>query len=175
MAVNSVQAIYAQENDDIPYWVKTTAGFWANDKVSDNEFLNLVQYLLSHKIITAPSNQDDVYTKIIDILILQQETEQRNNKISEEIDQVDDKWHTNWLEYEDADKKLREEMALMFKRGYNEQQFWFIENQRNELHEEYVKNAITYRDEIEALEEKFTFCNQCHRILEGMLNDTSKS
>lgn len=36
----------------IPSWVKNTAKFWVEDKITDKEFLNAIQYLIDKKILT---------------------------------------------------------------------------------------------------------------------------
>jgi len=41
----------AQESTSIPNWIKSTAKFWVNGDVSDNEFENGIQYLVENKII----------------------------------------------------------------------------------------------------------------------------
>ena len=35
----------------IPKWVKTTAGWWLEEKISDDDFANVIQYLIKNKII----------------------------------------------------------------------------------------------------------------------------
>ena len=39
------------EKNEIPYWIKTNAGWWASDKISDNDFISGIQYLVKNKII----------------------------------------------------------------------------------------------------------------------------
>ncbi len=39
----------------IPSWIKTTAEFWVNDQVSDQEFISALQYLVQQGILTIPS------------------------------------------------------------------------------------------------------------------------
>jgi len=46
----SVYTISAQESL-IPAWIKTTASFWVNDQVSDQEFLNAIQFLINNGVI----------------------------------------------------------------------------------------------------------------------------
>ena len=36
---------------EIPYWVKTNASWWASDKISDNDFIAGIQYLIKNEII----------------------------------------------------------------------------------------------------------------------------
>ena len=35
----------------VPGWIKNTAGWWADDKISEVEFVNAIQYLIKHGII----------------------------------------------------------------------------------------------------------------------------
>ncbi len=44
----------------IPAWIKNTAGWWAEDKISETEFLRAIEYLIENKIIkiTATPIQD---------------------------------------------------------------------------------------------------------------------
>ena len=39
----------------VPYWIKNTANWWANDKISDKEFLNALQWLIDKKILHVPN------------------------------------------------------------------------------------------------------------------------
>ena len=51
----------AQEDTQIPSWIKNVAGWWANGDVSDNEFLTAIQYLINNNIIFLiymPCNQN---------------------------------------------------------------------------------------------------------------------
>ena len=37
--------------EDIPSWVKNTAGWWAGDQIEDSEFIKSIQFLIENKII----------------------------------------------------------------------------------------------------------------------------
>ena len=37
--------------EDVPTWVKNTAGWWATDMISENEFVNAIQFLISNGIM----------------------------------------------------------------------------------------------------------------------------
>ena len=37
--------------DDIPYWFKRNAGWWADDLIGEDEFVRNIQYLISNRII----------------------------------------------------------------------------------------------------------------------------
>ena len=38
----------------IPSWIKTTAGFWVDDKVSDSEFISALQFLVEKGVLVIP-------------------------------------------------------------------------------------------------------------------------
>ena len=41
----------AQEDTQIPGWIKNVAGWWANNEISENEFLSGITYLINNNII----------------------------------------------------------------------------------------------------------------------------
>ena len=41
----------AQEEIQIPSWIKNVAGWWANDEISENQFLIGIEYLINNNII----------------------------------------------------------------------------------------------------------------------------
>jgi len=41
----------AQEDTQIPSWIKNVAGWWANGEISENEFLDGIEYLINNNII----------------------------------------------------------------------------------------------------------------------------
>ena len=49
------QEIYAEEQP-LPLWIKNIGVWWAEDKISDEDFLNTFQYLIENKIIELPSD-----------------------------------------------------------------------------------------------------------------------
>lgn len=53
VSVITVLSISAEESL-IPAWIKTTAGFWVNDKISDSEFIAALQYLVKEGILVIP-------------------------------------------------------------------------------------------------------------------------
>ena len=44
-----IPSVSAQEQ--VPSWVKNTAGWWATDVISETEFVNAIEFLINHKII----------------------------------------------------------------------------------------------------------------------------
>jgi hypothetical protein len=41
----------AQSNWKLPPWIKITASWWSEDKISDDDFLNMIKNLVKRKII----------------------------------------------------------------------------------------------------------------------------
>ena len=56
----SISAVNAQSSSQIPPWIKTAISFWIDDQISDQEFINIIQYFVENEIITIPSNEDIV-------------------------------------------------------------------------------------------------------------------
>ena len=46
------------EERTIPYWVKNNAGWWAEDKISDGDFIAGIEYLIKNKIISINSQNN---------------------------------------------------------------------------------------------------------------------
>ena len=43
------------EEKTIPYWIKNNARWWSDDKISDNDFISGIEYLIKNKIINLSS------------------------------------------------------------------------------------------------------------------------
>ncbi len=56
----SVSAANAQSSSQIPPWIKTAVTFWANDQISDQEFIDVIQYFVENEMIAVPQNYDVV-------------------------------------------------------------------------------------------------------------------
>lgn len=54
----SVATVYAQNQYQIPAWVKGIAGFWAEGKISDAEFGQGLAFLIDNEIIDVPKIQE---------------------------------------------------------------------------------------------------------------------
>ena len=52
-----VPQAYSQTASHIPYWIKNTAKWWSQGQISDNDFVNSIQYLLQKQILEVPSSQ----------------------------------------------------------------------------------------------------------------------
>ena len=42
----------------LPGWVKAIAGYWHDDKIQDQQFLGMIEYLIDNEIIILPSTED---------------------------------------------------------------------------------------------------------------------
>ena len=61
MIILSVSSVFAQE---VPPWIKNSAGWWADGSIGDEDFLNGIQYLVSNGIISVKINQDASQDKL---------------------------------------------------------------------------------------------------------------
>ena len=52
-SLNFFQSAWA-EDSSVPSWVKTTAVWWGEEKIDDQEFINALQYLLDKKVLIIP-------------------------------------------------------------------------------------------------------------------------
>src|SRR3989338_564279 len=85
--------IFAEENV-IPDWIRGVAGFWSEGKISDQEFLNAIEFLIKHGMIKvstplSPSVEDTQ---------LKQETNSIIPKPELQVDDFFDKTNQNLLE-----------------------------------------------------------------------------
>jgi len=53
--VGLLSFVSAQEESQIPTWIKTAVGFWVNDQISDEEFLKAIEYFVKNEMIKVPS------------------------------------------------------------------------------------------------------------------------
>ena len=77
IAVSLFSFTYAQTNSLIPSWIKNTASFWVDDQISDQEFLNALQFLVNEGILVIPSESDDsLDTEVIEIDVIDDESKE---------------------------------------------------------------------------------------------------
>jgi len=50
----STSLSFSAEEELIPSWIKNTAGFWADNQISDIEFMNAIEFLIGADIIKVP-------------------------------------------------------------------------------------------------------------------------
>jgi len=65
--------VSAQEESQIPTWIKTAIGFWVNGQIPDEEFLKAIEYFVENEIIKVPSQRTDDTVLINNLQILQAE------------------------------------------------------------------------------------------------------
>ncbi len=73
-AITAFTLVASAEEGLIPSWIKTTAGFWVDNQVSDTEFIGALQFLITNRIIEVPS-QDSSQVKELQDEIAQLKTE----------------------------------------------------------------------------------------------------
>jgi len=71
--ITLVTFVSAQEESQIPAWIKTAVGFWVNDQITDEEFLNAIEYFVENEMIKVPSQTTDDKILINNLQILQAE------------------------------------------------------------------------------------------------------
>ena len=54
-AVATFPLAASAQSDAVPAWVKNTAGWWADDQISETEFVNSMEYLIDSGIIDVSS------------------------------------------------------------------------------------------------------------------------
>ena len=62
-----IPSVSAQEQ--VPSWVKNTAGWWATDVISETEFVNAIEFLIENNIITLENDISSLlltWDKIVD-------------------------------------------------------------------------------------------------------------
>ena len=65
--------VSAQEESQIPSWIKTAVGFWVNGQITDEEFIKAIEYFVQNEIIKVPSQTTDDKILIDNLKILQAE------------------------------------------------------------------------------------------------------
>jgi len=76
-AVSLLSFTYAQTNSLIPSWIKNTASFWVDDQISDQEFLNALQFLVNEGILVIPSESDEsLDTEVTEIDVIDDESKE---------------------------------------------------------------------------------------------------
>ncbi|MCH7941051.1 MAG: hypothetical protein IH842_03690 [Thaumarchaeota archaeon] len=59
VAILSITIIsISAEEELIPSWIRNTAGFWVDRQISDQEFINALQYLINQGILLIPEQTD---------------------------------------------------------------------------------------------------------------------
>ena len=64
--------VFAQEESEIPVWIKTAISFWVNGQISDQEFLKAIEYFVENEMIHVSHNGENK-ALVDDLQILQSE------------------------------------------------------------------------------------------------------
>ena len=59
-------SISAQQDYDIPDWVKNTAGWWADDQIDDASFVNGIKFLIENDIMEIETTDSTIYSEYPD-------------------------------------------------------------------------------------------------------------
>ena len=127
----------AHAQDTIPIWVKNTALWWGQDKITDGEFFSMMQFLVDRKIITV-SDQNTVSSDAEEI---RQELEElRRHSIKDIQDAFDDgyeKGSRSFTVYDsDAHYQSCDKSLLKYMSGISDENFVA-----------FVSGEIAYMDE----------------------------
>ena len=63
-AVAAFPLAASAQSDAVPAWVKNTAGWWADDQISEPEFVDSMDYLIDSGIIDVASEQHNGITAL---------------------------------------------------------------------------------------------------------------
>jgi len=50
------------QNTTIPDWIKNNAGWWSDEQIDDNTFIQGIEYMIKNKIISIPQTQQKTST-----------------------------------------------------------------------------------------------------------------
>ena len=77
----------------LPSWIKTIAGYWHADKIPDQQFLGMIEYLIDNEIIVLPSTEEGANTSN------QVPAWVKNNAGWWASDKIDDQTFVNGIQY----------------------------------------------------------------------------
>jgi len=63
----------AQDESQIPSWIKTAVGFWVSGEITDKEFIHTIEYFIQNEIIQVPSQTTNDKLLIENLHALQSE------------------------------------------------------------------------------------------------------
>lgn len=87
IASGAIFSVTVSADGTIPTWVKSIAGWWSEGKVSDNDFIQAMQFLISQKIINVSMNNTNstLFNEISQLqqqnTLLQSELDSANSQI----------------------------------------------------------------------------------------------
>jgi len=98
--ITAFTLVASAEEGLIPSWIKTVAGFWSNDQVSDSEFIGALQFLITNRIIEVPSQDSSQVKELQDeIEQLKVEITSLNSKLYLQFEQIQIPVKTGFKEY----------------------------------------------------------------------------
>ena len=77
----------------LPSWIKAIAGYWHADKIPDQQFLGMIEYLIDNEIIVLPSTEEGANTSN------QVPAWVKNNAGWWASDKIDDQTFVNGIQY----------------------------------------------------------------------------
>src|SRR3972149_11573345 len=88
-SVTTVLSLQAQEDLNIPQWVKNNALWWGQGSISDSDFMSAISFLIEKKLIRGPSQeaseQNDYSQKLQSKIIALQDENQKLRESLEEL------------------------------------------------------------------------------------------
>ena len=67
ITLTAIPITISAESEIVPSWIKNTAGYWADNQISDVEFMNAIEYLIGQGTIQVPKLSDNVDVDTITI------------------------------------------------------------------------------------------------------------
>lgn len=182
VSVFSVTHVYSQ-TDKIPSWIKDSTSLWTQGIVTDDEFINMLQYLVTQEILVIPNKQEqssiatviptddtkylrDTQDKIIKILKLEKQTWLNNDAIWTQIDSLNYEFEQNATACDKKYYELRQELDFVFLRGSNTQNFDFISGKILEHHKQCDNMTYRYWEQHRNLTNQITYCKECASIID---------
>jgi len=92
--ITAFTLVASAQEGPIPSWIKNTAKFWVEDQVSDSEFINALQFMISNGIIQIPTQSEDTL----------KELEDENEQLKVEITSLKSKLYTQSEQTQDISK-----------------------------------------------------------------------
>jgi len=82
------------QSDSVPSWIKNTAGWWADDQISETEFVNSMEYLIDSGIIQLSSQQNFDVTELTIGFI----PSEKADELTPRLNLLQDFWNLNLME-----------------------------------------------------------------------------
>ena len=106
--LGSTITIQAQEDDNIPSWVKQTALWWGEGIITDSEFVSSIEYLVNNKIVKTTESKDERFIEKYKAW-----AKKEIKKYKDDSEQLRKDIENQWKKInnlEDENKKLKDEI-----------------------------------------------------------------